>query len=241
VVASAADRTSQPPKTVASQGVFQARATTSLHTTMAAAWSYPWQSLPATRSRDYVRGLLVGAVRRIGRGVYSRSEGGGRVRRVTRAGRGWCENTAGGRPLMATCAPRFGIRLVGARLDRIRLWCSAGFGERWVFSIPRTPTLQRSCSTESPHTGRSHRHSIPGTDVFVGRTPLSPIRDIGEEVISYFPIQDGLTAAASKPTRAIVLREVFCSASGTFSASVGGGDRGSGGVQSSGLLRVTRG
>lgn len=79
------------------------------------------------------------------------------------------------------------------------------------------------------------------TDGFVSRTPLSPIRDLGAEVISYFPIQDGLTAAASKPTMAIVLREVFCSAPGTFSASVGGGDRGSGGEQSSGLLRVTRG
>ena len=52
-------------------------------------------------------------------GVYSRSEGaGGRVRRVVRVVRaesGSRENTAGSRPVMATCSPRVGITLAGSR------------------------------------------------------------------------------------------------------------------------------
>ena len=67
MVASVADRASYRPKTVTSQGDFQASAATYMPTSMAAVSSYPWLALRATRSRGSACGLPVDVCRRIGR------------------------------------------------------------------------------------------------------------------------------------------------------------------------------
>ncbi len=93
-----------------------------LRTTTAAALSFPWLPLRATKSRGYGSGPPVGACRRIGWGCI-------RGRRVAAAdGCGeWCvqiesgrENTEESRPMMATCSPRVGITLAGASQARLR-------------------------------------------------------------------------------------------------------------------------
>jgi hypothetical protein len=86
MVASVADRASQRPKTVTSQGVFLARAATSLPTTMTAQNVVPVAVTAGDRIeglRQWASGRCLSADRA---GVYSRTEGvsGGRVRRVVR-------------------------------------------------------------------------------------------------------------------------------------------------------------
>jgi hypothetical protein len=49
-----------------------------LHTTMATAWSYPWLSLRATRSKGYASGPRGGVCRRIGRACIRGRQGGAR-------------------------------------------------------------------------------------------------------------------------------------------------------------------
>jgi hypothetical protein len=87
--------------------------------------SSPWLSLRATRSKGCGSGPRVGACRRIGQACIR-----GRKGRVADGAVGcgeWCErieagrgNTKGSRPVMATCSPRVGITLAGARQARFR-------------------------------------------------------------------------------------------------------------------------